>query len=208
MRFRNEPGLFELITTPVGEGEFVAIRDRVALVHDRPQPDAAALAHATLECRRHEPVPGTRCESCPHHLGSTAAEDGCSVTVHCLFLESDPVKILMTRVADLQRVDADDTVATAIDRLVRGRVHQLLVVDDETVVGLVGAGALRGRPRGQRLRALIGAALPVMPRTLPLGVAARALLESGRRCSLVVDGERVVGLITRGDLARAGVPGV
>src|SRR5215470_19344900 len=142
MFFSTQPGQFELITAEAGDGRFAAVRERVALVHDRPRPDAAALAHATLECRRHETVPGTRCDRCPHLLGSTPAEDGCSVTVHCLFLESDPVEILMTRVADLQCVDADDTVATAIDRLVRGRVHQLLVVDDETVVGLVGAAAL------------------------------------------------------------------
>jgi CBS domain-containing protein len=153
-------------------------------------------------------MPGGRCAVCPHFLDATPAGDGCSVTVRCLFLESDPVEVVMTRASDLERVDAADTVGTTLHRLIRDRIHQLLVVDDDTVVGLVDAGALWGRPRGHRLRAAVDAPLPVMPRTLSLGAAARALVERGRRCALVVDRERVVGLVTRADLARAGVPGV
>ena len=208
MLFRTEPGQFELITAPDGPDPFVAVRERIALVHDRPQLDAAALAHATLECRRHEPIVGTRCERCPHLLGATPADDGCSVRVHCLFLESDPIEILMTRVADLVRVDDGDSVGDALHHLYHGGVHQLPVVSGDTVVGLVDVAMLKGRPRGQRLRVLLGAALPVMPKTFSLGLAARALAASGRRCAFVVDADRVVGLVTRGDLSRAGVPGV
>jgi len=208
MQFSTQPGRYDLITADVGDAWFAAMRETVALVHGRPRLAASALAHATVECRRHESVPGTRCAVCPHFLDATPAGDGCSVTVRCLFLESDPVELVMTRAADLERIDAADTVGTALQRLIRERIHELLVVDDEVVVGLADAGALWGRSRAQRLRAALGAPLPVMPRTLSLGSAARALVERGRSCALVVDCERVVGLVTRGDLARVGVPGV
>src|SRR5262249_1838146 len=123
-------------------------------------------------------------------------------------LDFDPVDVLMTRMADLHRVDADDTVEAAAAALARNGVRQLVVTSGELVTGLVDAARLRGRPKSERLRGLVDGVLPVMPSNLSLGAAARALVASGRRCTLVVEGDRVVGLVTRGDLARAGVPWV
>jgi CBS domain-containing protein len=114
------------------------------------------------------------------------------------------VEILMSRpvVAVAQGMEA----AEALDLALQHRVHHLPVVDGDVAVGLVCTCDLEeSHPTGPVGLVMKRPALSVVPSTL--GSEALDIMNAHRVGSLiVVDADKVVGIVTRRDLERAAVP--
>jgi CBS domain-containing protein len=202
-----------ILVSPSPGGEtprFEAIRESVAAVRPGARRGHDVLRHATVECHPHELVDGARCARCGHLLNAVPSRDGRSVTVRCVFFESDPVTTLMTRAVDVVSCDASETLAVAAARMLDRDVEQLVVRSGEAgVAGVLTARAVEPRPRegderaGDRM-----VPLPVVPRSMTLGGLATALRAEELDFVAVIDGDELVGVITRGDLRRAGIPGL
>jgi CBS domain-containing protein len=200
-----------LVAAPQGgrAESFEAVRERVAQVGPRAYFGHNALRHAQVECRAHEFIDGTTCGRCSHLLSAIPATDGRSVTVRCVFFESDPVTVLMTRSVDLVSADATEPVAIGAARMLDRGVEQLVVTSEGEAVGLLFARELDRPPPAGRER--VGdhvAPLPVVPRSMTLAGLAAALQQEDLDCVTVIDGEELIGIVTRGDLRRTGVPGL
>jgi hypothetical protein len=193
-----------LAVAPAGEDRFEAVRERRAQVRGGARHGHEALRHAVIECRTHELVDGRECQQCAHFLNDVPAADGQSVLVRCVVFETDTIECLMTRAEDLVTIDASEPTAVAAARMMDHAVRQLVVTAGDEVVGLIAASAVTG---GEGIvRDFLGETFPVVPRTLPLGATARAFREGDLQVAGVLDGEELVGLVTRDDLRRAGVP--
>jgi CBS domain-containing protein len=209
MRVRVESCV--LVTAPQGRKAeiFEAVRERVARVGPRPHHGHAALRHAAVPCRPHELVTGTKCTRCGHLLNAVPAPDGESVKIRCVFFESDPVTLLMACAEDLAVAEATESLAVAAARMLDRDVEQLVVASGEgEAVGLVTAQGVEGVPADDERVGDRVVPLPVVPRTMTLGALAAALRQRDLECVGVVDDDELVGLVTRGDLRRAGVPGL
>jgi CBS domain-containing protein len=198
-----------LAAAPASPAEhFEAVRERTAPVIGRRGQHlrADALRHAVVECRDHELVDGRRCERCEHLLNAVPSADGTKVLVRCVFFESDAVTTLMTRVEDLVMVTGDSSASVAEALMVERGATRLIVVEGGRVIGLVLPEDLAGRagPVARQTPPFMA----VVPRTMTLAEAAHAMRAYDLDAAVVLDGDDVVGLLTRDDLLRAGVPGV
>jgi CBS domain-containing protein len=102
-------------------------------------------------------------------------------------------------------ITPDAPLHTALRLMTRGLVRHLPVLDGTRCAGiLVEADLVRAAAIGGP--AVVGPLARPVPR-IPLGArrsrAARALLEGGVDAVLVVDGERLVGIVTATDLVRS-----
>jgi CBS domain-containing protein len=190
-------------------GTFEAVRERVSPVGPRPYHGHEALRHAMVECRPHELIEGTTCSRCNHLLSAAPAPDGRSVHVRCVFFESDPVTTLMTRAVDLVSADETESVAVAAARMLDRDVEQVVVTSGGAAIGMLLARDVETAPRsGEEHIADRVVPLPVIPRSMTLALVAAAFRDNDLDCAAVLDGDELVGIITRGDLRRAGVPGL
>jgi CBS domain-containing protein len=196
----------ELVRAPPGDDRFEAVREQLAPVSGGPRRGHDALRHAVVECRTHELVDGRTCERCPHFLDAVPEASGHEVRVRCVLFETDTVDALMTRLEDVISVAADESSAIAAARMVDHEVGQLLVTSGGRAVGLVHARTIAGHhgPSGR----FVAPRFPVVPRTMSLGSAARAFRARDLEVLGVLDRDELVGLVTRGDLRHAGVPGL
>ena len=201
-----------LVSPPATEQppSFEAIRERVAPVRVPPRRGHDALRHAVVECHPHELVDGTRCVRCGHLLNAAPSPDGRSVTVRCVFFETDPVALLMTRAVDVVTCEASETLAVAAARMLDRDVEQLVVRSGNAgAVGMLTARAVEPRPsEGDERAGDRMFPLPVVPRSMTLGALAAALRLEDLDFVAVIEGEELVGVVTRGDLRRAGIPGL
>lgn len=114
------------------------------------------------------------------------------------------VETLMSKpvVAVAQSMEAAD----ALDLAVQHRIHHLPVVEGEVAVGIVCTCDLEeSRPTAKVGLVMKKPALSVVTSTL--GGEALEIMNAHRVGSLVVlDGDKVAGIITRRDLERGGVP--
>ena len=187
---------------------FEAVRERVARVGPGARRGHEALRHAVVECHPHELVDGARCARCGHLLNAIPAADGRSVTVRCVFFETDPVTTLMTRAVDVVTCDASETLAVAAARMLDRDLEQLLVCSGAAgVVGMLTARAVEPLPgAGDECAGDRMAPLPVVPRSMTLGALAVALRAHDVDFVAVLDGTELAGVVTRGDLRRAAIP--
>ena len=97
-------------------------------------------------------------------------------------------------------------VADALDLALQHRLHHLPVVDQGTAVGIVCTCDLEEAPVSATVGLVMKKpALSVVPSTL--GREALEIMNAHRVGSLVVlDQDRIVGIVTRRDLERAGLP--
>ena len=101
---------------------------------------------------------------------------------------------------DVVTVTSSDTVATAVHHLREHRIEALPVVDDGRLVGIVTVTDLVGHPSYRPVREVMTHPVVTVPRSEPV-TTAFALMESHGIGRLpVMDGEAVVGIVTRGDL--------
>jgi signal-transduction protein with cAMP-binding, CBS, and nucleotidyltransferase domain len=85
------------------------------------------------------------------------------------------------------------------------RVTHLLVFDRRRLVGVVCACDLRDAPAQETVAKYMSSPPMVVLPTAPIEAAATMCEEARIGCLPVVAGARVVGIVTRGDLRRAGV---
>jgi CBS-domain-containing membrane protein len=116
----------------------------------------------------------------------------------------------MRRVADYMHRPAAGVAATACVRVAEDmmdhhEVTHLLVFDGRRLVGVVCACDLRSAPAGDPVSKFMSSPPMVVLPTAPIEAAATMVEEARIGCLPVVAGARVVGIVTRGDLRRAGV---
>ncbi len=110
-----------------------------------------------------------------------------------------PASRLLTVPPETSCADAD---ALARER----RVRHLLVTVEERLLGVLCRCDLCPPLPGERVVERMSHEIYAVPPDATLGEATAALADVHVGCLPVVEGERVVGVITRGDLRRAGVP--
>jgi len=99
-------------------------------------------------------------------------------------------------------VTSMDTVATAVHRLREHRIEALPVVDDGRLVGIVTLKDLVGHPSYRPIREVMTREVVTVPRSEPVTTAFAAMESRGIGRLPVVDGDALVGIITRSDLLR------
>jgi len=101
-------------------------------------------------------------------------------------------------------VDAAASIGVAQEQIDRRDVHHLVVMEGARLRGVVcGCDLERGAASDQVVRVMSSPAIVVLESTDPAR-AATLLAEAGVGCLPVVSSGRVVGILTRSDLVRAG----
>jgi CBS domain-containing protein len=158
------------------------------------------LPGVVVDCPRHGPIDGQECIDCSHRVGAHVSP---TIELTCRSDSDDPVSEWMSPhpalTAASERCDVADASAAAAD------AHHLLVLDDRRrLIGVVCRCDLRdggATPVSARMQEEVFA---VEPRA-SLGLAVAAMKRLHIHCLPVVSGPLLVGLLTAGDLARAGV---
>jgi hypothetical protein len=148
---------------------------------------------------------GQECLSCPRILAWQTGPTPRAVTVLCRFGAADPVSARMTGVAALVSVRPEARCVDADRIAARESVHRLLVVDGGIVAGIVCRHDL-GRALSDRVAAHMQREVYVIDAATTLGDAATAMWALEVGCLPVTHDHRLVGIVTRGDLVRAGLP--
>jgi hypothetical protein len=168
--------------------------------------DDDRFAGARVDCQRGAAArPGCVCLDCPRLMAySSGARDG-EVIVHCLWTQHDRVGDRMTCAEALVQVSPETPCALAREIAERASVHRLLVARDDVLVGIachcdLEAGANAELPVGEVMATEIFAVTP----STTLGEAAAAMSALNVGALPVMRGTELVGVITRGDLERAG----
>lgn len=188
--------------TPGRAAHFEGLRQVVAPLPTGIVTITEALASARLRCRRGDPPhTGTACLGCPHLVNFLRTPEG--LLVRCLYSDDDPVHAIMTLASAAVTVAWTTPPAAAARYAMAQRVHELLVLDGDRVVGVVCASELAGAPS---LTAVMDTAPPCVAPSTTLGEVVGLLQDTDARLVLVIDGDELVGLVTQGDLERAGVP--
>jgi len=109
------------------------------------------------------------------------------------------VRDVMTR--DVLTIAADETIESAGVRMTEAGVHQLVVRGKRGgVVGVIGRGDLGGAPRTARVRDYMPRRLVSVHPDTPLGHAAALMRSYAIRCLPVMNGRRLVGIVTVSDI--------
>ena len=103
---------------------------------------------------------------------------------------------------DFVRVCSGDTIATARDRLRAHQLHHLLVIDAETVTGVLAMRDLAGKPETTLVAEVMTRDVATIDGAATLRRAASLMIRSTAGCLPVVDGGKVIGIITTMDLMR------
>jgi CBS-domain-containing membrane protein len=159
------------------------------------------LASARVACPRKGCVDGTECIDCVHLQAWRATPE---LRLYCSVDDSESVTSWMRTHPPATTVD---TRCPAADEFAAARgVHHLLVFDRLLeLAGIICRCDLAhgaGRPVGEVMTTDVFAIDP----STSLGVAAAAMRELHIGCLPVVRGALVLGILTRRDLDRAGVP--
>jgi len=179
---------------------FRGVRHTYGEVDDGPP----ALCVARVDCQLGIEHLGRDCESCPRLLSWTAGPTDREVTLRCAWLHTDPVADRMTGAAAIvavtpsRRCDEADRIAA------REGVHRLLVIERDRLVGIVCRCDLERAP-SEQVSAVMTREVAVIDATTTLGEAAAMMRELHVGCLPVARERRLVGIITRGDLMRAGL---
>jgi CBS domain-containing protein len=158
------------------------------------------LPGVVVDCPRHGTIDGKECLDCAHRVG---AHVGSTIELTCKTDGDDPVSDWMSLHPLLteasERCDVADSSAAGAG------AHHLLVLDAKRrLVGVVCRCDLAGggaTPVSARMQEDVFA---VEPRA-SLGLAVAAMRRLRIHCLPVVSGPLLVGLLTAGDLARAGI---
>lgn len=193
------PGAVASGTTPP---HFEGLRQMTAPLPPGVETIKDALLSARLRCRRGDPPhDGVACLVCPHLVNFVRTDD--TLLVRCLYCDDDPVHEIMTLASAAVTVTLTTTPERAAWEAEAQRVHDLLVLDGDRLVGVVDCIDLRN---AASVAAIMDTAPPCVSPSATLGEIVALVQETGARLVLVIDGGDLIGLVTRGDLARAGVP--
>jgi CBS domain-containing protein len=158
------------------------------------------LANVVVDCPRYGTIDGKECIDCAYRVSTLA---GPRPGLICKSDGSDPVSDWMSLHPTLAH--ADDRCDAADAHAADADVHHLLVLDDKRrLVGVICRCDLAGggdTPVSARMQEDVFA---VEPRA-SLGLAVAVMKRLAIHCLPVVSGPLLVGVLTAGDLARAGV---
>lgn len=99
-------------------------------------------------------------------------------------------------------VSPADTLATARTKLRENRIHHLLVMDRNAVVGFLSYRDLIGHEENERVAAVMSRDVQTVEPWSTVRSAASKMLGRTHGCLAVVEGGRVTGIITTTDLLR------
>lgn len=165
------------------------------------------LEQVRLTCVKGGPVhDGIACLECERFVNYVPSPDGSQVSIRCRWNEDDPISDIMTPSDALVTVTSASTLRAAEELAIQEGIHHLLVVDSDELVGVICRCDLSPRPRssrtvGERMASSMWIASP----TATLGEAVSVMRDQRIGCLPVVEGEDLVGVVTRTDLARVGV---
>jgi CBS-domain-containing membrane protein len=186
-------------------GGLVAIGETVRFVatlrvHGAAAPDGT-LASARVSCPRKGCVDGGDCVDCVHLQAFRAAP---AVRLYCSVDDREPVADWMRRKPPSTTVD---TRCHAADEFAAARgVHHLLVFDCALALVGVACRCDLGRGGTRAVADVMSSDVFAAPPATTLGDAAAAMKQLHVSCLPVVAGPLVLGIITRRDLDRIGVP--
>ncbi|HUH05560.1 MAG TPA: CBS domain-containing protein [Kofleriaceae bacterium] len=164
------------------------------------------LEAARLRCRKGDPIhDGVECLACDRFVNYVPSPTGDEVTIRCRWCDDDPVVDVMTPVFAVTFVKPSLAAKAAGEVAGANQIHHLLVVEDDLLVGIVCQCDLDAAGVGELVGDRMVDALWITQPRATLADAAMAMKENHVGCLPVVDGEELVGVITRTDLLRAGV---
>lgn len=148
---------------------------------------------------------GAYCRQCTRFVNWVPSADRAEVTIRCLWSESDLVGDLMACTSVLVTVPPDVPAAKALAEATRLQTSYLLVERDGRFEGVVYRDDLVDLEDGALVRdRMIRPAWSASP-TTTLGDTARLMREHGTDFMPIIAGNTLLGLITRADLANAGL---
>jgi hypothetical protein len=163
------------------------------------------FADARVDCQNGEaPRPGHACLDCPRMLGWREGLEPGQLSVCCAWGHFDPVSARMTSARALITVSPNTRCAAAHRIALDEGVHRLLVLEGSQLLGVVSRRDVANGgdcPVSQ----VMGGDVFVIDAAAQLGEAAAAFDALNIGCLPVVREGRLVGVLTRGDLRRAGL---
>lgn len=172
---------------------------RVSGAATSPQP--TTLSQTMVACPRAGWVAGDECRACAQ-LQAWRVQP--SVNVYCTVDDHDIVEHWMRRKPPATTVEA--RCRAADDYAASRGVHHLLVFDRKLSLAGMACRCDLARGGDAAVADVMSSDVFAVEPTTTLGVAATAMKELRIRCLAVVSGPLVLGIVTRRDLDRAGVP--
>lgn len=196
-------------TVPIVQvASFSGMREVSAEIEGTNAVDEEGFAHARVECQAGiDPKPGDVCLLCPRLRSWRAGAVPGEVLVSCAWGSHDPVWARMTGPRALVHVTPDTTCVDAERRVATEGVRRVVVLSNGQLVGVASRGALaRGALAKTTVDQVMAREVFVIGARATLGEAAGAMAELRVGCLPVIEDGFLVGIITRGDLRRAGAP--
>ncbi len=190
-----------LKSVPVFRGNCEVLADPL------PGGGSARLDEARFTCQRGAAGKSrSECERCPRFRGWRQGEASQDLAVSCHWAARDPVSARMTTVAALVTVKPDTSCLEADALAHQHDVHHLPVVVAGKLRGIVSRSDFFPRPRpDEPVNERMALDIFALTEGATLGEALAAMILFKVGCLPVVEGEVLVGLITRGDLRAAGI---
>ncbi len=167
------------------------------------------LAGAQLRCQKGGELRSSAdCCYCPRFLGWEQGPGRDEVTVHCRWTAAEPVRALMTRAVTLLAVHPLLPISAAEELARAHGVRHLVVLVENELVGVLCRCVLVPSAGGRHDQVVDRMRPPItIPPTATLGEALERMNQHHVGCLPVLEGgHSLVGIITRGDLRRIGVP--
>jgi CBS domain-containing protein len=169
--------------------------------------DENAFRCAWVDCQLGvDAKPGAICLECPRLLGWKSGAHWGELVVSCQWTQDDPVTARMTGLRALVHVSKDIPAAAAAELAVREGVWRVLVLEEGRLVGIASRRDLGVENGATLVGDVMSPDVYVIDTSATLGEAAAAMIALNVGCLPVVTGGRLRGILTRGDLIRAGVP--
>ncbi len=162
------------------------------------------LCASRLSCQKGmAPRSTVQCLSCPRLVNFIPKDD--SVVVRCLWTDRDHVHELMTLASEFVTITSSTTLLEAEQLAREHKIRHLLVVEDGRLIGIVSLSELGHEEFGLNT---IGDRVNLCPWTIgpetSLVQAAQLMIERNLGIIPVVANREVLGVVSRGDLQRAG----
>jgi predicted transcriptional regulator len=170
------------------------------------EPFDGPFAAAKISCQKgRRPGHGLDCIMCRRFRGFTESRH--QTRVRCEWSDEDPVAARMTLGTALITVAPDTPVEAADELARRHEIRHLPVLDRAKLVGILCRCDLVAPPRsGETVAERMSTDIFAVPPRATLGEALSAMVSLRVGCLLVVGDGMLLGILTRGDLRRVGVP--
>ncbi len=187
---------------------FQYIREVEALGEDDYSQQATVrnkLCSVRLQCQKGmTPRSAVQCLQCPRLVNFVPNDN--SVLIRCLWTDTDQVEAMMTLESELVTISPSASLADAEALAKSHNLDHLLVVEEERLIGIVSRGDLGYEEFGiNTISDRVNLCPWTIGPTTTLAQAAQLMEDRQIRILPVVANRNVLGVVTRGDLRRAGV---